>query len=136
MPCAAGTLSLGYGSRRLDVFDPATVGGGGNRRDSFGSETVSLGTSVIRDSFLSNDSPPPLTTPGLFFDFPDHGLRIDSLLPAVASRSDDRLHPPLAITNYWADAGSGSSWSSGQIQQQHQQPQQRLSRVNHPDVRH
>lgn len=129
---AAGTMSLGYGSRHLDLFGPNVVG----RRDSFESGTASPGTSVVRDSFLSTDSPPPLTTPGLFFDFPDPGLRIDSLLPGPTDDDDDdddsdRLHPPLTVTSYWGEVGKGT-WTPGSTPQQ----QQRVTRPTQPEFRH
>lgn len=119
----------------MDLLDPV-FDANGSRRDSFGSETGSPGTSIVRDSFLSTDSPPPLTTPGLFFDFPDNGLRIDSLLPAASDNSEcggGRLHPPLAITNYWADSAAAAT---GNWAAEAAQSQRMSARAGQPELRH
>jgi hypothetical protein len=83
-----GTLTMAFGLQ-CDAFSSTL-----ERRDCDSDvATASPGTSVVRDSFLSSDSPP--TTPRLFFD---------SDMPSAYRTG--ALHPPLPVT-YWGDLYGG-----------------------------
>ena len=108
--CAGGTLSLGGFELACDACSstldrPVRAGNDGADDDDDDTDIDSLSPSasmsVVRDSFISNDSPSAIFSPlNNFFFF-------DSLATSSSGGSNQPaagiLHPPLQPVTYWND---------------------------------